>query len=140
MRSRSRLLARAAALVLAAGGLLAIPASPAAAADCSETPNTNQYNNGGIRFIPGVDVRHGSNEACPIVINNFEDAEPNIFCAQQIGGTENDWLYFNNTHANPPFDKHGWVREAQADVFNGDRWVAKCFTSGLVHITQHPLS
>lgn len=28
---------------------------------------------------------------------------------------------------------------SQLDVYDGDRWVAKCETGGLVHITQHPL-
>src|SRR5262245_7381770 len=43
---RSRLLARTAALVLALGGLLVIPTSPASA-DCSHPNHPNEYTGGG---------------------------------------------------------------------------------------------
>lgn len=134
MRSRL-LLARAAALILAAGGLLVIPASPASAhCGLQHIGAPDQYNNGGIAFAY-VHVRYAPHSRCdPFTISYYAN-RPNIFCAKQVPDNPNDWIYF--VHYGDG-EWGGWVREREANVHDGDRWVARCETRGLVHITQNP--
>ncbi|MGH3480346.1 MAG: hypothetical protein ACRDQD_26360, partial [Nocardioidaceae bacterium] len=133
---QTRTLARAATLLLAAGGLMVIPASPAASVDCDVYTHNDYYDNQGIRFW-SVPVRHGSYTVCPIVADNIFDDSPDIHCAKQVDGTKDDWIFFANHSPEDPWD-WGWIRESKLDVHDGDRWVHRCFddSGGPVHITQ----
>jgi hypothetical protein len=128
---RYRLLAHPAALVLAVGGMLAIPAGPASA-HCGDFDHIfgDQYDGGGIAFND-TPWRHAPHTECS-VIGSITDGTPEIHCAKQVPDNNNDWLYFNNNAAN-----EGWVREHAANV-TGERYVHKCEASGFVLITQNP--
>ena len=109
---RSRLLVRAAALALGAGGLLAIPAGPAFA-DCSHPNHPDQYNGGGIHFQrDGTIVRTGPHLDCRELQGAFPLDGINVFCARNVDGSQNDWAYLRILSTGI----QGWARESTLRV------------------------
>jgi hypothetical protein len=119
---RSRLLARIAALVLAGGGLLVIPAGPASA-HCGDNAHDHpdRVDSGAGIFWEGVDqggtpIRRGphdgpENECVPFAVPSAGDGI-NVHCALETPSA-NDWIYA----ASPGFAA-GWARERQYRVPN----------------------
>ena len=131
----SRLLARAAALVLVLGGLLAIPAGPASAhcADHSEHPD--RYDRGGIDYgVNGTPLRRYPHVDCDVHIVIVQ-GNINVHCAREVPppGT-NDWVYLRDTIGG----QHGWAREGQLNVPNPVLVEGCANGSNLVFIQQNP--
>jgi hypothetical protein len=128
---RSRLLGGAAVLTLAVGGLIVSASSPASA-HCGDFDHISgdQYDGGGIAFND-TPWRHAPHSECDI-IGRITENTPDIHCAKDVPGSNNDWLYFNDGA-----DREGWVRERAANV-DGERRVHRCEAGGSVLITQNP--
>jgi hypothetical protein len=125
---RSRLLARAAALVLAVGGLLVIPTSPASA-DCSHPNHPNEYTGGGIDFQNGgTPIRSGPHPTCPLNATGFPSEPIDVHCARNEDGTIDDWVFLENGA-----DGNGWAREHTLTT-SGNISVPQCASSGFMTI------
>lgn len=112
-----------------------IPSGPASA-HCDEPghfPPRDQYNNGGIA-LDDTGMRLAPHSLDCEIFLFVTDRTPNIWCATQVPNNPNDWVFGYVVNGGT----RGWMREHSLDVWDGDRWVARCFDSGLVHITQNP--
>ena len=115
---RTRLLAHAAALVLAAGGLLVIPASPAFA-HCRDNdhPHPDRVGGTNVRWegvnAGGTPLRHGSHDGpngCDVFAIASAGDGINAHCGLAVAGG-NHWLY-----AVSPGFAAGWARDAQLRI------------------------
>jgi hypothetical protein len=111
---RSCLLARVAALVLAAGGLLVIPASPAFAhCQIGDHPHPDRQHGGAPfrwegRQAGGTPVRHGPHDAeCDPFMIAFAGDGIDPHCGPEVPGG-NNWLYADVTGFG-----EGWARDGQ---------------------------
>lgn len=114
---RSRLLVRAAALILTTGGLMMIPASPASA-DCSHGFHPDRYDVGGIGWeITGTRMRHGPHVPCNTFAWSWAGDGIDVHCSANFVGSANDWVYARNlSHPN----RNGWAREGMLDTAGGN--------------------
>jgi hypothetical protein len=109
---RTRLLAHAAALILAAGGLLAMSTSPASAhCDHDSHHPPDRYGGGGI-FWDDTPVRFGPHDSCEVLFNIL-DWRIDVHCAIEATSL-NDWI-----HARAPSVGAFWAREAQFRIPDG---------------------
>lgn len=133
---RSRLLARAAALILAAGGLLVIPASPANAHCADHDEHPDRYDRGGIFWAGGngTPVRHYPHVDCDVFMIAFAGDGINVHCAREVEppGT-NDWVWADRSEFG-----EGWAREGQLNVPNSLLVPGCANGSNLVFIQQNP--
>jgi hypothetical protein len=113
---RSRLLARVAALVLATGGLLVIPATPAFA-HCNDNDHPHPDREGGASAIRwegqqagGTPLRHGPHNGCSVFLTAFAGDGIDIHCGLAVAGG-NHWLYADRTGIGA-----GWARDAQLRI------------------------
>lgn len=105
--ARTRLLAVAGTVALAAGGLL-VTASPAAAvpAHCLNwNTHPDLYNSGGISFSNGTYLRSGPYSDCPGNGQGFPSQGINVHCAV-INSFDYAWFYINDTSTGV----NGWAR------------------------------
>jgi hypothetical protein len=129
---RYRLLARAAALVLAAGGLLVIPASPASAHCSGHNEHPDLYSDGWIHWegheAGGTPVKHAPHTDCDPFMIAYAGDGINVHCVKDVLGdypqSSNDWVYADRTGFG-----EGYARESQLRV-EGLVAVPLCETSG----------
>lgn len=110
---RTRTLARAAALVLAAGGLMVIPASPASAhCDEGHDIHPDRYSGGGIDWLD-TPMRHAPHFECPAFVDVDNALDIDVHCAKEIPASLDDWVYARVPQVGPA---QGWVRESRLFV------------------------
>jgi len=128
---RSRLLAHAAAMTFAVGGLLVIPASPASA-DCTHPNHPNDYIGGGIDYQrDGTAIKTGPHPGCPALVGAFPGQPIDVHCSRNEDGTQNDWVFLHNSL----YDENGrgWAREHTLAV-QGTVNVPQCASAGTLVI------
>ena len=114
---RNRLFTLAGALTLAVGGLVAVAASPAAAASHCTGFGTHPdlYNSGGISFQNGTNIRTQPYTDCTSVGEGFPSQGINVHCAEpNANGLL--WIYLVDTSTGT----QGWSR---ADALNYSKTV-----------------
>lgn len=143
---RSRLLARIAALVLVAGGLLMLPVGPAFA-DCGlddhihpdrEAWGTGIFWQGAQEG--GTPLRYGPHVGCDVKSVPSAGDGIDVHCAKNEPDSNNDWVYAHS----PQYDNvKGWAREGQLRVDTGllnphTTTIVRCDGSGDVTIATPP--
>lgn len=111
---RTRLLARAAVLVLAAGGLLVIPTSPASAhCEGDHGVHPDRYDGGGIAWGYQSPLRKWPHVGCdPFVVLVDGGDDIDVHCAREVSGDQNDWVWARNTIGG----QAGWILESRLRV------------------------
>lgn len=103
MRMRSRLLAGAASLALAAGGLVLTTGSPASAHCSGHRTHPDRYHSGGISFGNGTAIRYEPHIGCDRAGLGYPRHRIDVHCAVHTG---NDWLFVRDVSTG----KKGWAR------------------------------
>lgn len=124
---RTRLLAGAVALALAVGGLL-LAASPASA-DCGHNLHRNEYNDGGIFWRDGTNIRTGPHVFCTAIGQANRGDGIDVHCAILFAESGQIWLYARDLQTGI----EGWSRRSALRIPNS-KAVDACQSDDLIFV------
>jgi hypothetical protein len=126
---RSRLLASAAMLTLAAGGLMVSAAGPASAA-CGHDTHPDEYGGGGIHFEDGgTIIRSGPHGSCARIGTGQPGEGIDAHCALLSEHTNFQvWVFVRDLDDGVS----GWAHEDELRVEGGSVFVGDCVSGELI--------